>query len=463
MNIPTPHPAFRLALLYAVLAGAWIILSDRVLAVLTSDPLLLTRLQTAKGWAFVAGTGLFLYLFVRREFAKIEQRDALVRSTEASLRLHGAALHAAANAIAITQDVTARNRAEAALAAERNLLRTLIDNLPDYIFIKDPQSRFVVVNRAQTDLLGVRSPDEAVGRTDQDFFPAALAAQYRIDEERVIRSGEPLLHHEERGPSRAGDEPEWHLTTKVPLRDGRGGIVGGVGISRNITQLKRTEDALIGRTRQLEAIRTVSAEITRELDLTRLLDLITRRAAELVGALSGTLYLWDADQQALVSRSWLSPGLSKGTRVRRLGEGVAGTIAARRQGMIVNDYRASPFATPESLGRAGVTAVIGEPLVYRERLAGVIALDNEGSGKRFTREDGEVLALFATQAAIAVENARLFGELTRSYADLQLAQEELVRVEKLRALGQMAAGIAHDLNNTLAAVLGQVEDRKSVV
>jgi len=55
--------------------------------------------------------------------------------------------------------------------------RTLIDNLPDYIFIKDAQSRFVMVNRAQAVLLGVRSPDEAVGTTDQDFLPAALAAQ----------------------------------------------------------------------------------------------------------------------------------------------------------------------------------------------------------------------------------------------------------------------------------------------
>jgi PAS domain S-box-containing protein len=549
MDTPIRHPAFRLALHYVGLAGAWIILSDRALEVFTTDPLLLTRLQTAKGWAFVVCTGLFLYLFGRREFAKIEQRDALVRSTEASLRLRGAALHAAANAIAIAdaagrvvwvntafthltgyaaeeaigrplhdqgatgqaaafdrtlqeialsgcpwhgeitasrkdgtqyteeqtvtpvrddtgaisyliaikQDVTARHQAEAALAAERNLLRTLIDNLPDYIFIKDPQSRFVMVNCAQANLLGVRSPDEAVGRTDHDYFPDALAAQYRADEERVIRTGVPLLNHEERGPSQTSDEPEWHLTTKVPLRDGRGDVIGTVGISRNITQLKRTEDALIGRTRQLEAIRAVSAEITRELDPTRLLDLIMQRAAELVGALSGTLYLWDAETQTLVSRSWLSPGLAKGTRVRRLGEGVAGTVAARREGMIVNDYRASSFATPETLRRAGVTAVIGEPLLYRERLAGVIALDNEGSGKRFTREDGEVLALFATQAAIAVENARLFGELNRSYANLQLAQEELVRAEKLRALGQMAAGIAHDLNNTLAAVLGQVE------
>ena len=333
MRLPTLHPALRLTLWYALAAGAWIILSDRVLAALTSDPLLLTRLQTAKGWAFVASTGLFLYLFVRREIAKIEHRDALVRSTETALRVHGAALHAAANAvaiadaagrvlwvnsaftrltgyaaeeaigrplhhqgvtgqdatfdrilqeialsgcpwhgeiavsrkdgtpyteeqtitpvkdqtgaishlIAIAQDVTAREEAEAALATERNLLRTLIDNLPDYIFIKDPQSRFVMINRAQAALLGVRSPEEAVGKTDQDFLPAALAAQYRTDEECVVRSGEPLLNHEERGPSRDDDEPEWHLTTKVPLRDSRGGIVGVVGISRNITALKRTE------------------------------------------------------------------------------------------------------------------------------------------------------------------------------------------------------------------------------
>jgi signal transduction histidine kinase len=79
------------------------------------------------------------------------------------------------------------------------------------------------------------------------------------------------------------------------------------------------------------------------------------------------------------------------------------------------------------------------------------------SPKSFSPAELAYLTAFADQAAIAIENARLFEELHESYARLQAAQTELVRSEKLRGLGQMAAGIAHDLNNVLAAILGQVE------
>ena len=100
---------------------------------------------------------------------------------------------------------------------------------------------------------------------------------------------------------------------------------------------------------------------------------------------------------------------------------------------------------------------MSEPLLYRDWLVGVITISREDSRCPFTAEDQRLLRLFVTQAAIAIENARLFAELNESYAQVQQAQEELVRSEKLRGLGQMAAGIAHDLNNMLAAILGQVE------
>jgi signal transduction histidine kinase/CheY-like chemotaxis protein len=125
--------------------------------------------------------------------------------------------------------------------------------------------------------------------------------------------------------------------------------------------------------------------------------------------------------------------------------------------MIVNDYRTSPHAYPAALQHTHITAVLAEPLLYRDRLVGVLLVHHEDQGRRFTEEDGETVRLFAAPAAIAIENARLVAQLTRSAEDLRHARDELIRSETLRALGQMAAGVAHDLNNMLAAVLGQAE------
>lgn len=212
------------------------------------------------------------------------------------------------------------------------------------------------------------------------------------------------------------------------------------------------------RCRQLEAVQSVTAEITRELDLTTLLAILTRRTVELFGATSGGVHFWDEANQVVIPQAWSGnlQGWQKDVRYR-LGEGVVGTVALKRQGLVVNDYRHSVYAHPLFVERTSITAVLAEPLLYQGRLLGVIAITLEEVGRAFTEEDRELLALFAGQAAIAIENARLYAELNQSFQSLQRAQEELVRSEKLRALGQMAAGIAHDLNNMLAAILGQVE------
>ena len=211
------------------------------------------------------------------------------------------------------------------------------------------------------------------------------------------------------------------------------------------------------RRKELEAVRSVSEEITREMDLTALLRLILERAVELADGDTGVLYLWSEDTQRLIPKNGHGYGEWVAEVRLRLEEGVSGTVAARRQGLIVNDFRSSPYATPLWLGRSRQVAALSEPLLYRDRLVGVITISREDSRCPFTAEDQRLLRLFVTQAAIAIENARLFAELNESYAQVQQAQEELVRSEKLRGLGQMAAGIAHDLNNMLAAILGQVE------
>ena len=133
-----------------------------------------------------------------------------------------------------------RARAEDALVEERKMLRTLIDNLPDLLYVKDAHSRFVVANLSIARLMGAKTPDGLLGKSDFDFYPKDLATAFYDDEQSVIRSGEPLLNREETGVDSQGNEV-CLLTTKVPLRDKKGHVVGLVGIGRDITVRKLAE------------------------------------------------------------------------------------------------------------------------------------------------------------------------------------------------------------------------------
>jgi diguanylate cyclase (GGDEF)-like protein/PAS domain S-box-containing protein len=143
---------------------------------------------------------------------------------------------------ASARDLTERKRAEAALAEERNLLRTLIDNMPDFIFVKDKESRFVLNNAEHARALGA-TEEELVGKWDFDVFPRDLAERYYADEQEIIRSGRALVDREEPVVDHEGNH-RWLSTTKVPLRDGGGELSGLVGISRDITDRKALEEQL---------------------------------------------------------------------------------------------------------------------------------------------------------------------------------------------------------------------------
>jgi PAS domain S-box-containing protein len=119
----------------------------------------------------------------------------------------------------------------------------LMDNIPDTIYFKDPQSRFTRINRAQAEVLGLPSPDQAVGKTDADFFTAEHAQAALADERRITESGVGLISKRER-VRRADGSFRWMTATKVPLRDAHGTITGLVGISRDVTEVVRAEHLL---------------------------------------------------------------------------------------------------------------------------------------------------------------------------------------------------------------------------
>jgi two-component system, cell cycle sensor histidine kinase and response regulator CckA len=154
--------------------------------------------------------------------------------------------------VLIFRDVAERYVAEEALRRERTLLRTLIDALPDAIWTKDTEGRFVVSNSAHLGLVRAKQETEVAGKTGFDFHPPDLAQAYHEDDMSVLRDGTTILNKEEIVRDPLGVE-RWHLVIKTPLRDCDGRITGLVGISRNIQERKEAEQALRASERRLSA------------------------------------------------------------------------------------------------------------------------------------------------------------------------------------------------------------------
>jgi PAS domain S-box-containing protein len=141
------------------------------------------------------------------------------------------------------RDITERKRVQDELAMERNLLRTLIDSAPDQIYVKDLESRFILANTDVARAFGLKRTDDVIGKTDFDLLSPDKAQKSYAQEQAVLHFGEAHISFEEEVQIQDGTT-RWYSITKVPLRDGRGGITGLLGINRDITDLKLIEEDL---------------------------------------------------------------------------------------------------------------------------------------------------------------------------------------------------------------------------
>jgi len=184
------------------------------------------------------------------EFRVVWPTDGSVHTLRARSKVYCDNQEKPVRVTGVSWDVSERSQMENALARERFLLKTLMDNLPDHIYFKDRESRFIAVNRATAASFGLEDPEDLLGKTDADLFAAEHAQAALRDEQEILQTGQPLVNMEEKETWPDGRET-WVSTTKLPLRDPNGLIIGTFGLSREITEKKRAEEKLAALAREL--------------------------------------------------------------------------------------------------------------------------------------------------------------------------------------------------------------------
>ncbi len=160
----------------------------------------------------------------------------------------------------LINDITERKKTEEKLMRERKLLRTLIDNLPVTIYVKDTDCRKIIANRADLNLIGAHEEIEVLGKTDLDVFNNEIGLRGFADDKQVIESGQPVSNREEDFIDKDGQK-RWLITSKIPLTDESGQVIGLVGIGTDITEQKATQELILKLSKSIEQS-PVSIEIT---------------------------------------------------------------------------------------------------------------------------------------------------------------------------------------------------------
>ncbi|MGD0725912.1 MAG: PAS domain S-box protein [Spirochaetia bacterium] len=299
--------------------------------------------------------------------------------------------------VGVGRDITERKRAERKLEQERALFSTVIDNLPDHIYLKDRESRFVLANKPLALWMGAAAPEELVGKTDHDLFPQELADKFRGDELQIIESGQSKINLEETTQSASGSIHSV-LTTKIPIIDHEGMVTGIVGIGRDITERRQTEEKNI-----------------------RLATLVESSLDAIVGL----------DMNRIVT-SW-----NKGA------ENVFGYTAKETIGKL-----SSLFMPPELDDEA------------RELRGKIMRGEHiEGFETQRRRKDGTLIHVSLALSPIRNTDGEVVGtaSIARDITGQKAIQAQIMRAQRLESLGTLAGGIAHQFNNINTVVKGYLD------
>lgn len=377
-----------------------------------------------------------------QEKGKVEDFEAQFRKKDGSIitGLMSASIleiNGEAHIMNVTRDITRIKNIENELKQEKNLLHTLIDNLPDRIYIKDRNSRFVICNRALAERMGKKEVSEVIGKSDFDFQLPELAEQFYRDEQEIMNSGIPLINHEEPRVMPDG-EKRWNLITKVPLRDHNGKITGIVGISRDITDIKKKE----ARTR---ALNKIIRGISTTANLDELLKLVHETLSEIVYAENCFIALYEPKTQ-LFSFPYFVDKHDDNPGNLSLAKSCTSYVFRTNQSLLLTGEKMNELLDKGEIELVGTNSAswIGIPLNLPSRTIGVLVLQNYEQENVYSEEDISFLNSIGSQIAFAIERKMAEEEIREKNEMLQAANAEKDKFFSI---------IAHDLRGPLGAFM----------
>ncbi|MGB3614052.1 MAG: PAS domain-containing protein [Elainellaceae cyanobacterium] len=370
------------------------------------------------------------------------------------------------------QDITDRKRAEQDLQESQHFIQTVLDTLPIPVNWKDRNSVYLGCNQQLATVLGFESPAEIAGKTDFDVVvDRDEAEQFRADDRQVMESGIPRLGIEEPLTLPDGDQ-HWLMTNKAPLRDLAGNVFGVVVTIQDITDRKQAETQVHDLLSRTQLLNHISSEIRDSLDVCTIIQsAINVIVAELPADICAFAWYEESSNTEAYSGQWT---VKRECKVDGLSSSL-GTYSFNQFPQLISHivdnqvYRVDGLTDlPDEpltayLNQIGISAFLCIPIHTGGEKTGSLQVGRMAGSRPWQNGEIELLQAIANQVAIAIYQAELYKEsqakteqLRRSYQDLEEAQRHMVQSEKMSSLGQIVAGVAHEINNPVGFIYGNM-------